>query len=185
MSFDEWKYLQVEVEALTLSSEGFMVLLRPVDAHKGLPIFIGAPEAHSIAQALSSTPYVRPLTHDLFKSVLEELGSEIVRVLVTERQEGTYFARVVFTSNGEEVETDSRPSDAISLALRFKAPIFVDSELWEQASVPFERQGGSTEPPHHDTAELLQRRLAEALEKEHYEEAARLRDQLKRLQGGN
>lgn len=185
MSFDEWKYLPVEVEALTLSSEGFMVLLRHADSHKGLPIFIGAPEAHSIAQALSETSVARPLTHDLFKSVLDELGSEIVRALVTEKQEGTYFARVVFTRNGEEVESDSRPSDAIALALRFKAPLFVDQELWEQSSVVFARQGQSDDEPSQDAIEQIQRRLTEALEKEHYEEAARLRDELKRLHGGN
>ncbi|MBK8801525.1 MAG: bifunctional nuclease family protein [Fibrobacteres bacterium] len=185
MSFDEWKFLLVEVEALTLSSEGFMVLLRPADSHKGLPIFIGAPEAHSIAQVLSDNPVARPLTHDLFKSVLEELGSEIVRALVTEKQEGTYLGRVVFTRNGEEVESDARPSDAIALALRFKAPIFVDLELWEQSSVPFERQGESAEEPNQDAVEQIRRRLADALENERYEEAARLRDELKRMQGGN
>lgn len=185
MSFDEWKFLQVEIEALTLSTEGFMVLLRPSESHKGLPIFIGAPEAHSIAQALSGSSFVRPLTHDLFKTVLEELGSEVVRVLITEKQEGTFFARVVFTRNGEEVECDSRPSDAIALALRFKAPLFVDQELWEEASVQFERQGEPEENPHQDNLEQIQRRMAEALEKERYEEAARLRDQLRRLQGGN
>lgn len=185
MSFDEWKYLSVNVEALTLSNVGFMVLLRPEDSHKGLPIFIGAPEAHSIAQALSGNSFVRPLTHDLFKTVLDELGSEIVRALITENQEGTYFARIVFSRDGEEVESDARPSDAIALALRCKAPIFVDLQLWEESSVPFERQGGESEDQRQDAIEQINRKLAEALEKEHYEEAARLRDELRRLQGGN
>jgi len=125
MSFDEWKFLEIKVEALTLSNVGFMVLLRLPGSHKGLPIFIGAPEAHSIAQALNGGQFPRPLTHDLMKSVLEELGSEVVRVLLTEAQEGTFFARLVFSKDGEEVETDARPSDAIAMSLGSGAPLFV------------------------------------------------------------
>jgi hypothetical protein len=185
MSFDAWKFLEVKVEALTLSNVGFMVLLRLPGSHKGLPIFIGAPEAHSIAQALGGGQFPRPLTHDLMKSVLEELGSEVVRVLITEAQEGTFFARLVYSKDGEEIETDARPSDAIALALRFSASIYVDRDLWEESSVPFERQGEDEDAAKHDAIEQLQSRLAAALEEEQYEEAARLRDELKRLQGGN
>jgi bifunctional DNase/RNase len=185
MSFDTWKYLEVKVEALTLSNVGFMVLLRLPGSHKGLPIFIGAPEAHSIAQAMGGGQFPRPLTHDLFKSVLEELGSEVARVLVTEAQEGTFFSRLVYTRDGEELEIDSRPSDAIALALRFSAPIYVDRDLWEESSVPFERQGEDDDEAKHDAIEQIQKRLGEALDEERYEDAARLRDELKRLQGGN
>jgi bifunctional DNase/RNase len=187
MSFDAWKFVEVKVEALTLSNVGFMVLLRGPDSQKGLPIFIGAPEAHSIAQAMGGGQFPRPLTHDLLKSVLDELGSEVVRVLVTEVQDGTFFARLVFTRDGEELETDSRPSDAIAMALRFSAPIFVDGDLWESTAVPFERQGEEPDPDadKNHAIEQIQNRLSEAVDEEKYEEAARLRDELKRLQGGN
>lgn len=185
MSFDPWKYLEAEVEALTLSNAGFMILLRAGMGELGLPIFIGAPEAHSIAQALAGNTFARPLTHDLFKTILDELGSEVVRALITENQDGTYFARVVFTRDGEEIESDARPSDAIALALRFKAPLWIDRELWEEAAVPIERQGGTDQDVRHDAVVQLQRRLAQALESEKYEEAARLRDELRRLEGGN
>jgi hypothetical protein len=187
MSFDAWKYVEVKVEALTLSNVGFMVLLRLPDSHKGLPIFIGAPEAHSIAQAMGGGQFPRPLTHDLFKTVIDELGSEVVRVLITEVQDGTFFARLVFLRDGEEVETDARPSDGIALALRANAPIFVDNDLWEESSVPFERQGEDVDPDadKNDAVEQIQKRLSEAVDEEKYEEAARLRDELKRLQGGN
>jgi len=178
MSFDAWKFLEIKVEALTLSNVGFMVLLRLPGSHKGLPIFIGA-------QALNGGQFPRPLTHDLMKSVLEELGSEVIRVLLTEAQEGTFFARLVFSKDGEEVETDARPSDAIALALRFSAPIYVDRDLWEETSVPFERQGEDEDASKHDALEQIQNRLSAALEEEQYEEAAKLRDELKKLQGGN
>lgn len=185
MSFDAWKFLEVKVEALTLSNVGFMVLLRLPGSHKGLPIFIGAPEAHSIAQALGGGQFPRPLTHDLMKSVLEQLGSEVLRILITEAQEGTFFARLVFSKDGEEIETDARPSDAIALALRFSAPIYMARDLWDESSVPFERQGEDEDAANHDAVEQLQTRLTAAVEEEQYEEAARLRDELKRLQGGN
>lgn len=185
MSFDAWKYLEVNVEALTLSNAGFMVLLRLPGSHKGLPIFIGAPEAHSIAQALGGNAFPRPLTHDLFKSVLEELGSEVVRVLVTENQEGTFFSRLAFLRDGEELEVDARPSDSIALALRFSAPIYVERDLWEESSVPFDRPGESEDHARHDAIEQIQHKLNEAVEEEKYEEAAKLRDELKRLGGGN
>ena len=187
MSFDAWKFSEAKVEALTLSSAGFMVLLRIPDAHKALPIFIGAPEAHSIAQAMGDGNFPRPLTHDLFKSTLEELGAEVVRALITEAQEGTFFARLVMSRDGEEFELDARPSDAINMALRFSAPIFVDQELWEEAAVPFERQDSPDEDsPPPDALEQIQKRLASALDDERYEEAARLRDEIRRLQqGGN
>jgi uncharacterized protein len=187
MSFDAWKYSEATLEALTLSNAGFMVLLRVKGADKALPIFIGAPEAHSIAQSMGNGNFPRPLTHDLFKSCLDELGSEVVRALITEAQEGTFFARLVLSRDGEEFDLDARPSDAINMAVRFSAPIFIDNDLWESASVPFDQQEASEEEtPTADAVEQLQERLASALENEHYEEAAKLRDEIKRLrQGGN
>jgi uncharacterized protein len=187
MSFDAWKYSEVKLEALTLSSAGFMVLLRVEGAAKALPIFIGAPEAHAIAQAMGDSTFPRPLTHDLFKTALEELGSEVVRALITEVQEGTFYARLVFSRDGEEFDLDARPSDAINMALRFSAPLFIDNDLWEAASVAIDEQEPvEDEPPTTDTVEQLQTRLEEALESEKYEEAAKLRDEMKKLrQGGN
>jgi len=187
MSFDAWKYAEVKVEALTLSNAGFMVLLRVPGAHKALPIFIGAPEAHAIAQSLGEGTFPRPLTHDLFKTALEELGSEVVRAAITEAQEGTFYARLTILRDGEEVEFDSRPSDAINMALRFSAPIYIDQELWDAAAVPFDAQDSSNEDStRNDTIEQLQTRLTQSIEDERYEEAARLRDELRRLQqGGN
>ena len=187
MSFDAWKYSEAKIEALTLSSAGFMVLLRVPGAHKALPIFIGAPEAHSIAQALGDGNFPRPLTHDLFKAGLDELGAEVVRAVITEAQEGTFFARLVISRDGEEFELDSRPSDALNMALRCQAPIFIDQDLWDEASVEFDRQESSDEEAlRHDAIEQIQKRLATAIDDERYEEAARLRDELRRLQqGGN
>lgn len=180
---EEWDFIEVKVEALTLSQMGFALLLRPPGEKRALPIFIGAPEAQSIALALQGETFPRPLTHDLFRAALEALEAEVVRVQIIKVEEQTFYANLVLLAAGEEVELDARPSDAISLALRFEAPILVREDIWEAASAPFEQDEQEGNAP--DARELLQKRLERAIEAEHYEEAARLRDELKRLGGGN
>lgn len=181
---ESWEYVEVKVEALTLSQQGFALLLRQPDEDRVLPIFIGAPEAQSIAQALEGEAFPRPLTHDLFKTALETLGAEVVRVQIVHVEEQTFHANLVLLAGGDEIELDARPSDAIALAVRFDAPILVRQDIWDSASTPFEiegkHKGGAS-----NARELLEKRLQRAVEAEHYEEAARLRDELKRLGGGN
>lgn len=181
---ESWEYVDVRVEALTLSQQGFALLLRQPDDDRVLPIFIGAPEAQSIAHALEGENFPRPLTHDLFKTVLEAMQAEVVRVQIVHVEDQTFHANLVLLSGGDEVEFDCRPSDAIALALRFEAPIQVRQDIWDAASSPFEiegKHGGGESNPRL----LLEKRLQRAVEAEHYEEAARLRDELKRLDGGN
>lgn len=181
---EAWEFVDVKVEALTLSQQGFALLLRAPEEERVLPIFIGVPEAQSIAQALEGEKFPRPLTHDLFKTTLETLGAEVVRVQIVHMQEQTFHANLVLLSGGDELELDARPSDAIAIALRFDAPIQVRQDIWDAASTPFEIEGahkGSAS----NARELLEKRLKRAIDAEHYEEAARLRDELKRLGGGN
>jgi len=181
---DEWEFVDVKVEALTLSPQGFALLLRPPDEDRVLPIFIGVPEAQSIAQALEGETFPRPLTHDLFRMALETLGAEVVRVQIVHVEEQTFHASLVLLAGGDEIELDARPSDAISLALRFDAPIQVRQDIWDSTSTPFEVEGKHGDGTS-NARELLEKRLKRAIETEHYEEAARLRDELKRLGGGN
>jgi len=180
---DESEFLEVRVEALTLSKMGFVLLLRPEGGDRALAIFIGAPEAHSIALALSEEEFPRPLTHDLFRAALEELGAQVLRVRIVDLQDQTFHARLFLEGSTGEFELDARPSDAIAMALRFEAPIEVSREVWNQASAPIEIEGESPAQP--DPRTQLEKRLAEAVRAEHYEEAARLRDELRRLGTGN
>lgn len=180
---DDSEFIEVRVEALTLSKIGFVLLLRPDGGDRALPIFIGAPEAHSIAIALSDEEFPRPLTHDLFRAALEELGAQVVRVRIVDLEDQTFHARLFVEGSTGEFELDARPSDAIALALRFEAPIEVASEVWEQASAPIEVEGETEKQP--DPRTQLQKRLDEAVRSEHFEEAARLRDELRRLGTGN
>jgi uncharacterized protein len=117
-----------------------IVLLKTVDEDRFLPIWIGHPEAAAILMKLQGTSPQRPMTHDLFTDVVTELKGEIVKVTVTELRENTYFARITIVQDGQEVEIDSRPSDAIALAVRCDAQIFAADEVVDESSIEF--QGG-------------------------------------------
>jgi uncharacterized protein len=94
-----------------------------------LPIWIGTPEAQSIALELQGVKMPRPMTHDLMRAMLTHLTVNVSRIVVTDLQNGTYFAEIHLTSNGADVIVDSRPSDAIALALRTEAPIYVEEKV--------------------------------------------------------
>lgn len=120
---------------IELPSNQPIVLLREAEGSRFLPIWIGAVEATAIAYALEGVKPQRPLTHDLLRSVVESLGAEVDRVVVTELKGGIYYADLVFRRNGEEVHVSSRPSDAIALAARTAAPLFASPEVLEEAGV--------------------------------------------------
>jgi len=141
--------LKAKVENLGVdpNSGGVVVLLR-AENDKLLPIWIGALEGQNIAIALAGEKPPRPLTPDLLLSVLDMLGGKLVRVEITELKDNTFYARLVIEHKGIEYEIDARPSDAIALALRADAPIYVDEKLLEEAAVEeakVEPQGGVAE----------------------------------------
>jgi uncharacterized protein len=114
-----------------------IVLLRETDgSHRTLPIFIGGPEATAIAFALEGVETPRPMTHDLMKNVLDELGWNLERVVVTELRESTFFAELHLTSNGQTHVISARPSDAIALAARTGTVIFADESVLDEAAYP-------------------------------------------------
>ena len=115
-----------------------IVLLKTSDGNKFLPIWIGHPEAAAILVKLQNASVVRPMTHDLLADVLGQLEAEIVSVAVTELRESTFYARITIQQNGSEIEIDSRPSDAIALAVRSGARIFAADEVIEESGIEFE-----------------------------------------------
>src|SRR6478672_3505201 len=118
-----------------------IVLLKTADGNKFLPIWIGHPEAAAILMKLQGASTPRPLTHDLVTDMLGELGVQIVRITVTELKENTFYASITVQQNGSEIEIDSRPSDAIALAVRADAPIFAAEEVIEESAIEFEGEG--------------------------------------------
>ena len=115
-----------------------IVLLKTTEGNRFLPIWIGHPEAASILMKLQGQSSPRPLTHDLFTNTLGELDVQVVRVCVTELRESTFYATITIRQNGSELEIDSRPSDAIALAVRTDAPIFADEAVIEESAIEFE-----------------------------------------------
>jgi bifunctional DNase/RNase len=117
-----------------------IVLLKTADGNKFLPIWIGHPEAAAILMKLQGPAPPRPMTHDLFADILEQLDAEIIRVTVTELRESTFYASITVQQDGTEYEIDSRPSDAIALALRAEAPIFAADDVIEESGIEFENE---------------------------------------------
>jgi uncharacterized protein len=114
-----------------------IVLLRTLDGNKFLPIWIGHPEAAAILMKLQGTPTARPMTHDLVTSMLGELNASVSKVAVTELRENTFHAVITLAVNGSEIEIDSRPSDALALAVRTEAPIFVADQVIDDSAIEF------------------------------------------------
>lgn len=120
-----------------------IVLLKTQDENKFLPIWIGHPEAAAILMKLQGSGSPRPMTHDLLASILDNLDAEIARITVTELRENTFYAQITIVQNGQEIEIDSRPSDAIALAVRSDAQIFASEEVIDESGIEFE--GGEEE----------------------------------------
>jgi bifunctional DNase/RNase len=115
-----------------------IVLLKTADGNQFLPIWIGHPEAHAILMKLQGQAAPRPMTHDLLTDMLSQLDAQVSRVTVTELRDSTFYALVTVRTDGQEIEIDSRPSDAIAIALRAEAPIFVAERVLEESAIEFE-----------------------------------------------
>ena len=134
-----------------LQSNTPVILLQEVEGSRSLPIFIGAPEATAIAFALQHVPVPRPMTHDLLKDVIEALGAMVVQVVVTEMRDKTYYAELHLSVGERRITVSARPSDAIAIAARTEAPLFVEDALMESAGVVLEGDDDEDD----DSAEVL------------------------------
>jgi hypothetical protein len=115
-----------------------IVLLKTADGNKFLPIWIGHPEAAAILMKLQGATPPRPMTHDLVNDILGELDARVLRITVTELRDNTFYAQITVQRDGSEVEIDSRPSDAIALAIRADAPIYAADDVIEESAIEFE-----------------------------------------------
>lgn len=194
---------KIQCEILGLSSSpstggAYAILLKEVSGIRRLPIIIGAFEAQAIALEIEGIKPPRPLTHDLLKQVIDNLGATIVEVIVDELRENTFYAKIILELSTMTNEIDSRPSDAIALAVRAQAPIYVSESVMQIAAfVPSEENGNDLiekedsekDDPIPMTKEAkiaaLQNKLREAIDAEEYERAAKLRDDIQRLTNNN
>jgi hypothetical protein len=160
-----------------------------------LPIIIGAFEAQAIALELEKIQPPRPMTHDLLRDTFEAVSIDVSEVVIDELREGTFFAKVRYQHDGEEHQLDSRPSDAVALAVRVDAPIYVAPDVLDEAGIAADEEdvsalteaestGGGEEEEESRPLSRLQRmenELEKAVEEEDYEKAAKLRDEIEAL----
>ena len=188
--------IRVEVKRISYypPSKGYAVLLQEKDSNRSLPVIVGSAEAQAIALYLEGVEMPRPMTHDLLINVLETLETEISKVTISRMNNGTFFAEIG-ASNPQvgEIVIDSRPGDAIAIALRSCTPIYVSDDVMNRASVDNIFDGSEVAEPvsseeltKEASEEVVLENLNEALEKaisqEEYEVAARLRDRIKQLE---
>ena len=119
-----------------------VVILKEKGSDRYLPIWIGPAEADAIAVRLQDVSVPRPLTHDLLGQVISTLGAGVSRIVVSDLMNDTFYAKIVLQIDGREMEVDSRPSDAIALAVRAKVPIFVEDAVLEKASIVLDKETG-------------------------------------------
>ena len=191
--------VQMEILGLTSSpqsSGSYALILQETAGARRLSILIGQEAAQNIAVELEAIKPARPVTHDLLKNILDAVGARVVEVTITELRDGTFYAAITMDSVREHI--DARPSDAIALAIRCGAPIFVSEDVMAEAGVipQDEDEGDESDeaeaPPAHaqdsdrprTLRESLQEKLDEAVRSEDYERAAQLRDELDRLEEG-
>lgn len=204
--------VRVEIAGLHQTPTGsgaYALILREANGTRNLPIIIGAFEAQAIAMELEGIKPPRPLTHDLTKNIIEALGATLVEILIDELRDNTFYAKLILDVASITQEIDSRPSDAIALSVRFKCPIFASESVMQEASFEVEpeeshkwrleeeedeeeefRPKKKTQPEKpsfykgkENRIAQLQAQLKEAIEKEDYEKAAKIRDELKKLTG--
>jgi len=196
---------KIQCEILGLSSSpstggAYAILLKEINGNRRLPIIIGAFEAQAIALEIEGIKPPRPLTHDLLKQVLDNLGAAVMEVVIDELRENTFYAKIILEVSALTNEVDARPSDAIALAVRTQSPIYVAEKVMEAAAfLPSEESGKeerlSHENPGNKKEEVpktkeakiasLQNKLKEAIAAEEYEKAAKLRDDIQRLTNTN
>ena len=194
------KKIKLEIVALSHAitrNHSYAVVLGEQKGFRRLPIVIGGAEAQAIAVAMEDMAPTRPLTHDLMKSILETLEVDLKEVIINNLLDGVFYAKLVCVKDGEEIEIDSRTSDALALAVRFECPIYTYEFILDSAGIVLEESQKMTESE--DLKEVkkvvkekasatedlsiysvkeLDKLLLEALEKEDYERAAKLRDEL-------
>ena len=191
------KKIELDIVALSHSvtqSHNYAVVLGEKDGSRRLPIVIGGFEAQAIAVAMERMTPNRPLTHDLFKNALETFDIELKEVVINNLLDGIFYARLICMKGSEQIEIDSRTSDALAMAVRFNCPIFTYEFILDAAGVVLEEQE-EAKPERKRSAgarkqrssslssysmDELSKMLEEVLDKEDYEQAAKIRDEINR-----
>lgn len=191
------KKIELEIVALSHSitqSHSYAVVLGEVEGLRRLPIVIGGFEAQAIAVALENIAPTRPLTHDLLKNTLDIFSIQLKEIIINNLQDGVFYAQLICEKEGQQYEIDSRTSDALGLAVRFDCPIYTYEFILDSAGIILEEselekekearesmsgeKSKKKEPIKNQSVDDLKTQLQDAIEKEDYERAAKIRDEL-------
>jgi bifunctional DNase/RNase len=199
--------VEAKIENLFFSTKGFVVMLRPLGDERVIPIYIGAQEAQAIAAKMGGIEVTRPLTHDLFTLVLDNLDCMVTHIEICDVRDNTFYARLFLERKKQKFNVDCRPSDALALALRFEAEIYIEEHVLHNAGIVLNsetppddmfgsdseaedapdplpspiRQSAHKTPKEPQTPyQRLQSQLDQAVSSEDYEEAARIRDEIRK-----
>lgn len=161
-------------------ADAYALVLEEVEGGRKLPVIIGHLEAQAIKVMMMKYQPPRPLTHDLFPMLTKQIGVELKKVLIYKAKDGVFYSNLYFDKDGEEIKVDSRTSDAVALALRYRCPIYTTEDIMDREHLHDVGEGKFSVPITSVSLQMLEEALAVAIEKEDYEQASHLRDEIRR-----
>lgn len=177
------KYVELKIHDMSTTlypADAYALVLEEVGGERKIPIIIGHLEAQAIKVMMVKYHAPRPLTHDLFLSLTQKLDTDLKRVLIYKAKDGVFYSYLFFDRGGEEIQIDSRTSDAIALALRYQCPIYTTEDIMESEHLHDLGEGKFSVPITSVSLQMLEEALQSAIEKEEYEQASQLRDEIRK-----
>ena len=161
-------------------ADAYALVLEEVDGGRKLPIIIGQQEAQAIKVMMMKYQPPRPLTHDLFQTLTMQLGATLKQIVIYKAKDGVFYSYLYFDKEGEEIKIDARTSDAVALALRYKCPMYTTQSIMESEHLHDMGEGKFSVPISSVSLQMLEEALQTAIEKEEYEQASQLRDEIRK-----
>ena len=161
-------------------ADAYALVLEEVDGGRKLPIIIGQQEAQAIKVMMMKYQPPRPLTHDLFQTLTMHLGATLKQIVIYKAKDGVFYSYLYFDKEGEEIKIDARTSDAVALALRYKCPMYTTESIMDSEHLHDMGQGKFSVPISSVSLQMLEEALQSAIEKEEYEQASQLRDEIRK-----
>lgn len=161
-------------------ADAYALVLEEVDGGRKLPIIIGQQEAQAIKVMMMKYQPPRPLTHDLFQTLTMHLGVTLKQIVIYKAKDGVFYSYLYFDKEGEEIKIDARTSDAVALALRYKCPMYTTQSIMESEHLHDMGEGKFSVPISSVSLQMLEEALQTAIEKEEYEQASQLRDEIRK-----
>ena len=169
-----------DISSVLHPADAYALVLEEVNGIRKLPIIIGHLEAQAIKVVMVKYHPPRPLTHDLIQSITERLGAELKYVEIYNVQEGVFYSYLHYEKDGEELKIDARTSDAVALSLRYNCPIYTSEEIMESEHLHDLGEGKFSMPITSVSLQVLEEALQTAIDKEEYEQASYLRDEIRK-----